>query len=140
MGEYVVSDQVVTKAKTSADLQNKAWDVSGSWVLTGEDASYNGVIPNHPFSLHDWQWGAWQIVARYEQLDVDKDAFPTYASSASSANAAHAWSVGLNWYLNRNIRFNTSFSRTTFFGYTGGTPAVPAQPEECLFTRLQLAF
>ncbi len=140
MGEYVISDQVVSKGSSSADLHNTAWEVSGSWVLTGEDASYNGVIPNHPFSLHDWQWGAWQIAARYAQLDVDKDAFPTFASSASSAQSAHAWSVGLNWYLNRNIRFNTSFSRTTFFGYTGGVPAVPAQPEECWFTRLQLSF
>ena len=34
---------------TSADLQNTAWEISAGWVLTGEDASYNGVTPRHPF-------------------------------------------------------------------------------------------
>ena len=140
LGEYVVSDQQVTKGASSADLQNTAWEISGGWVLTGEDASYNGVTPKHPFDPRNGQWGAWQIVARYANLDADKNAFPTFASSASSASSASAWSVGLNWYLNKNFRVNTSFSRTTFSGYTGTVPAVPAQPENVLFTRLQLAF
>ncbi|MGA2240475.1 MAG: porin [Verrucomicrobiota bacterium] len=140
LGEYVVSDQRVTRGTTSANLQNTAWEISGGWVLTGENASYNGVMPKQPFDPGNGQWGAWQLVARYAELDVDKKAFPTFASLASSAAAAQAWSVGLNWYLNRNIRVNTSFSRTTFTGYTGTAPAVPAQPENVLFTRLQLAF
>ena len=141
LGEYVVSDQQVTKGASSADLRNTAWDISGGWVLTGEDASYNGVTPKHPFDPRIGQWGAWQIVARYADLDVDNNAFTGgFASSASSASSARAWSVGLNWYLNKNFRVNTSFSRTTFSGYTGTAPAVPAQPEDVLFTRLQLAF
>ena len=146
LGEYVVSDQQVTRQAVgalpvgSADLQHTAWEISGGWVLTGEDASYNGVTPKRPFEPGNGQWGAWQIVARYAELDVDKDAFPTFASHASSASSAKAWAVGLNWYLNRNFRVNASFSRTTFSGYTGAPPAVPAQPENVLFTRLQLAF
>ena len=38
MGEYVISDQEVRNGAHSADLQNKAWEISGGWVLTGEDA------------------------------------------------------------------------------------------------------
>jgi phosphate-selective porin OprO/OprP len=140
MGEYVVSDQRVTGMTGSADLRNTAWEISGGWVLTGEDASYNGVIPERPFDPRIGQWGAWQIVARYAELDVDEDAFSDFASYSSSASSARAWAVGLNWYLNRNFRVNTSFSRTTFSGYTGTKPALPAQPENVLFTRLQLAF
>ena len=140
LGEYVISDQQVTKGASSADLQNTAWEISGSWLLTGEDATYNSVTPKHPFDPRNGQWGAWQVVARYANLDVDKNAFPTFASYSSSASSARAWSVGLNWYLNNNIRVDTSFSRTMFSGYTGGTPAVPAQPENVLFTRVQLAF
>jgi phosphate-selective porin OprO/OprP len=141
LGEYVISDQdVKAGAGTLADLQNRAWEVSASWVLTGEDASYNGVTPRHPFNLHGGGWGAWQVVGRYEELKIDSSAFPTFASSATSASSAHAWSAGLNWYLNRNIRLNASFSHTVFSGYTGGTPAVPAQAENVFFTRIQLAF
>jgi phosphate-selective porin OprO/OprP len=140
LGEYVISDQDVKNGAALADLRNKAWEVSASWVLTGEDASYTGVTPRHPFNLHTGGWGAWQVVGRYEELNVDGSAFPTFAVSTASASSAHAWSAGLNWYLNRNVRLNASFSHTMFSGYTGVTPAVPAQAENVFFTRIQLAF
>ncbi len=143
LGEYVISDQIISTTAApvaSADLQNTAWDVSAGWVLTGEDATYNGITPRHPFSLQNGGWGAWQVVARYADLNVDSAAFPTFAT-AGSASEAKAWSVGLNWYLNRDIRINTSFSRTTFTaGGTAAPTAVTKQPENAIFTRIQLSF
>jgi hypothetical protein len=49
LGEYVISDQEVRKGAVKADIQNTAWQVAAGWVLTGEDASYAGVTPRHPF-------------------------------------------------------------------------------------------
>jgi phosphate-selective porin OprO and OprP len=141
LGEYVISDQQVKLAApgSTADLQSTAWEISGGWVLTGEDASYNGVTPRHPFSWHQGGgWGAWQLVARYAELDVDDAAFPAFANPATSASAARAWSVGLNWWLNKNVLILTSFSRTTFTG--GGGGSATGQPENVFFTRVQLAF
>jgi phosphate-selective porin OprO/OprP len=147
LGEYVISDQGVenTTSHKTADLKNTAWEVSGGWVLTGEGASYNGVTPKHSFDPRNGGWGALQVVARYAELDVDKAAFPNFANPATSASAAQAWAVGLNWYLNRNIRVNASYSRTTFTG--GGTTtattvpnAVASHPENVFFTRVQLSF
>ncbi len=143
MGEYAISDQRVASPTKSADLQNTAWEVTGSWVLTGEDASYNGVTPLHPFDPRIGQWGAWQLIARYASLDVDGKAFKDgFASSSKTASGANVWSVGLNWYLNRSVRADVSFSHTTFDGFTGKAApgVVPAQDENVLFTRLQLAF
>src|SRR6185369_655331 len=41
LGEYVISDQRVTSVlgatRTTRRLANTAWQVSGSWILTGED-------------------------------------------------------------------------------------------------------
>ena len=142
LAEYVISDQQVKKGAASADLDNTAWEVSGSWLLTGEDASYAGITPLHPFDPRNNHWGAWQLVARYAELDVDKKAFKgnVYADSTKSASAATAWSVGLNWYLNKNIRANLSYSHTVFDGYTGSAAGVGKQDENVLFSRLQLAF
>jgi phosphate-selective porin OprO and OprP len=142
MGEYVANNDHVSNftKKTSANLDNTAWEVSGGWVLTGEDASYYGVTPKHPFSPFNGEWGAFQLVARYARLDIDKKAFSNYANPAASADEASAWSVGLNWYLNRNIRINTGYSRTTFEGGTGTGATVTKQPEDVFFTRLQLVF
>ncbi|HEX3889949.1 MAG TPA: porin [Verrucomicrobiae bacterium] len=146
LGEYIVSDQQVSRTTAplvSKDLQNTAWEISAGWILTGETASYNGITPAHPFNLKDGQWGAWQIVARYADLDIDNAAFAaaTPFAAAGSASEAKAWSVGLNWYLNRDIRVNASFSRTTFErGGTAAPTAIVAQPENVFFTRIQLAF
>lgn len=143
LGEYVISDQQVASVTKSANLHNTAWEISGGWILTGEDASYNGVTPRHPFDPRTGQWGAWQLVARYAALDVDGQAFTDgFASSTKSAVGANAWSVGLNWYLNKNLRANLSFSHTDFNGFTGRPVpgVVPAQPENVLFSRMQLAF
>lgn len=146
LGEYAISDQGVRNTTThaDADLHNTAWEISGGWVLTGENASFNGVTPLHPFNPHNGQWGALQVVARYEELNIDNNAFPVFANPATSASAAQAWSAGLNWYLNKNIRVNASFSHTTFTGGGGAGTTAPAivtrQPENAFFTRIQLAF
>lgn len=149
-GEYVISDQDVSRTGSGkqprADLANSAWEITGSWVLTGENASFvGGIVPRHNFDPVSGGWGALQLVGRYAQLNVDRDAFPNFADPATSARSATEWAVGLNWYLNRNIRFDTSFSHATFDG--GGSSksttvpgVVTRRPENVLFTRLQLAF
>src|ERR1017187_10088179 len=55
LGEYAISDQTVKRTGIapfrSASLENTAWEVTVSWVLTGEDAAYaGGVIPQRPFN------------------------------------------------------------------------------------------
>jgi phosphate-selective porin OprO/OprP len=146
LGEYAISDQGVLNTTTgqSAHLHNTAWEISGGWVLTGENASFNGISPLHPFDPRIGQWGALQVVARYAELDIDKDAFPVFSNPSTSASAAQAWSAGLNWYLNKNIRVNASYSHTTFTGGGGAGTTAPAittrQPESVFFTRFQLAF
>lgn len=155
LGEYVISNQRITRTGvapfTSARLENTGWQLTASWLLTGETAAYKGgVTPARSFSLADGGWGAWQLVARYAELDVDDAAFPSFSNPATSASAAQAWSLGLNWYLNRNVMLKTSFSHTSFdFAPGGGTGTATAttapgivtrQPENVLFTRVQLAF
>lgn len=151
-GEYVISDQSVMNTSTfrHAELTHTAWQLSAQWVLTGETASFNGLIPAHPFDPHSGHWGAWQLVARYSELDLDDNTFNGFSNPATSARSAASWSAGLNWWLNRNVRVLTSFSHTTFQG--GGqmnlldpsTLTAPGtithQDENVLFTRVQIAF
>jgi phosphate-selective porin OprO/OprP len=149
LGEYVISDQKVrrmgVKPFDSAHLRDTAWEVTASWVLTGEDAAYvGGVVPRRPFNPGEGRWGALQLVGRYAELSIDPATFPEFANPATSAGSAAAWSVGLNWYLNRNLMVKTSFSHTTFRGGGGAGTSAPAtvtrRDENVLFTRVQLAF
>ncbi len=147
LAEYAISDQRVSRtgtgAQPSARLEHTAWQVAGSWVLTGEDASFAGVVPRQPFDPRRGNWGAWQLVARYSELDIDPAAFPFFSDPRSSARRAQEWSAGVNWYLNRNVRVDLSYSQTTFEGGGSGNsvPGIVTQkPERVLFTRMQLAF
>jgi phosphate-selective porin OprO and OprP len=145
IGEYVVSSQEVRSiaANTNGvsgagELEHRAWQIVGGYVLTGEDASFRGVNPKKPFSLTSNQWGAWEVIARYSHLDVDDQTFPTFANPATSATEANAFGAGLNWYANRNIRTSLNYIHTDFKG--GDEGPVSRESENAVLTRLQLAF
>jgi phosphate-selective porin OprO/OprP len=137
--EYVSSRQDVRIPTRVDSLENTAWAVTATYLLTGEDASFKGVQPRKPFNPATGDWGAFQVLARAAQLDVDDRAFALgYAAPGTSASRATSWAVGLNWYLNRNVRTSLSFSHTEFEG--GAAGAVTRQDENFLVSRLQLAF
>ena len=145
ISEYLISAQDMRlSSQTSAQVQtieNQGWQVTATYVLTGEENGFRGLNPIHPFNPREGHWGAFQLAARYEQLNVDPSAFTYgFASGSDSARGANAWSVGLNWWLNRNMRVNTSFSRTVFTGGGGAGSGVTIQPENVSFTRIGLFF
>src|SRR5690606_19300104 len=138
LGEYIRSrqDVVDTATGTRASLDHSAWQLTGSWVLTGEKASYRGVKPNHPFA-RDGGWGAFELVARYGELDVGDAAFPLFASATASASEATAWTLGLNWYLTGNLKLVANYAQADF---DGGAPGADREDEKTFFTRAQFSF
>jgi phosphate-selective porin OprO/OprP len=142
-GEYVISSQKVRRnaggAPAFATLKNKAWQVAASYILTGEDNSFKPLIPRKPFSLSGGGLGAWEVTARVGQLSIDNAAFPLFAT-ASSARRATSWGVGLNWYLNKNVKLNLNYEQTAFDGGSTAPSSVTAQDEQVFFTRVQFAF
>lgn len=144
LGEYVTSEQAV-RVTSGANLgrrdhlEHKAWQLTGHWVLTGEDAGYRGVAkPNHPFTLNEPGLGAFELVGRYGVLDIDDDAFPLFASASVSASEVRAWTIGLNWYLNSNLKLVTNYTQASFDG--GAAGGADREDEKAVFTRAQFSF
>jgi len=139
MGEYIRSTQELVVGGSRADLSNSAWQLTGSWVITGEDAGYRGVVkPAHPFAAGGEGWGAFELVARVGGLDIDKDAFPLYADAAISARQARTWGLGLNWYLTPNLKLVFNHTRSRF---DGGAPLNgDRHDEKTFFSRIQVSF
>ena len=73
--EYVRSTQPVTRGGVETDVANHAWEVTGSYLLTGEAASAGIVRPRRDFDPASGRWGALQLIARYATLTVDPNAF-----------------------------------------------------------------
>lgn len=115
LGEYVRSEQTLSLGDVNARVANQAWQVAGSFVLTGEAASYKGVTPAAPLDPAAGQWGAFELAARYTALTIDGDTFDLgLADPTSNASGAQAWAVGASWYLNKHIKLLLDFEQTRF--------------------------
>jgi len=133
-----------TGAKT--ELQNKAWQVSAGYVLTGEDSSYAGVVPKTNFDFSAGTWGAFEVAARFAKLTIDDKAFPIFANPSTNADDAASIGLGLNWYLSKTVRFTFDLYRTKF-GFSSlavakppAAPSVLHQDEKAFISRFQLSF
>lgn len=138
--EYTISSQELQAGAITRKIENTAWQVAISYVLTGENASYRGVTPARNFSLAEGTWGAWEIAARYGELDIDDAAFPVYANPAASATKARSAGLGLNWYLNRNVKATVNYNWTGFDGPVTAPNSVASKDEHAIFSRVQLSF
>jgi len=96
--------------------------LQASWVLTGEThnynsatGAYNGIVPANPVSLSSGGWGGWEIAGRISMIDLN-DQLATANGVAGGRQTIYT--AGLNWYVNRNVRF--------MFNYLHGDIAKPA--------------
>jgi phosphate-selective porin OprO/OprP len=142
---------------TNKNLNHNAWQIALSYILTGEDASFQGVKPKRNFNFGTG-WGAWELVARYSEINLDNATFKNpagtsytgaYADLSTSAQSAHSWTAGVNWYLNPNVKVVMNYSHTTFDGGAGvgttpinaaGTNVQDREDESAFSTRVQLAY
>jgi len=147
IGEYVqsnqdVSRQVTNTQKRSDTLNNKAWQISLSYFLTGERASYNSYTPKSTFEPGKPGWGAWEVAFRFHQLQIDDAAFlggsASFADPAASPRKATAAGVALNWYLNQNVKWMFDYERTRFDGGAAGGNDRPG--ENAFLTRFSLVY
>lgn len=139
IGEYAVSSQDVRLGATTAAITNHAWELQGAYVLTGEDENYVGSVhPAENFDPKNGTWGAFELVGRLGETDIDKKAFPVFADPTRYAQEAFDIGVGVNWYLNDNIRFSVDYDNTSFDH--GRNTNNDREDENALLTRLQYKF
>ncbi len=102
--------------------------VAVSYFLTGENRQYDRRLgrlnsqyiaqPNSPFYFvkgDDDRWifarGAWEIAARYSHLDLDNNAI--------QGGIMDGETVGLNWYLNNNLKIQFDYVHDNRYHQTG---------------------
>ena len=108
-GEYYV--YTVDGLAGTPDADFSAYYLQASWILTGESykysmskAAYSGVSPDNPF-MSGGGAGAWEIAARYSHADLNDSALP----AADQGGEQDIFTVGLNWYANKNVRFMLNY-------------------------------
>jgi phosphate-selective porin OprO/OprP len=125
-----------------ANLDFDGFYVFGSWVLTGEQrAVKNGVVdrlkPLAKFDPRAGKWGAVELAARYDQLDL------TDTGLSPLTRKAVTWTGAVNWYLNPYARILFNYIR--FKGTNSPLVASPlvdgaTAKGDAFATRLQFDF
>ncbi|MCX6934982.1 MAG: porin, partial [Verrucomicrobia bacterium] len=165
--EYILESQGISLSAGNSNVQRPIRDTSWAWQgtlsynITGEDNSFDSLVPANNFDFFQSEdpdaVGLWQIAFRADQLQLDSDLFnqPTssapFASGGAAVNARgyHAYSLGLSWFLNPNIRAYLDGVYTIWDYASSGTGANAAVPSNNQFItnnefaitgRLQLFF
>ena len=107
------------------------------WVLTGEASPpERNIRPRASFDPPTNHYGALQLVARLQQLQVSDAAFTRGLAAANASRKADVVTVGLNWYPNSFIKWMLRFDRSVFDGSTNAART----PENTLAFRGQMGF
>jgi phosphate-selective porin OprO/OprP len=145
LGEYAVVEQDISRATEgglrSDTVETTAWQVAAHWFLTGEEQAFKGFKPGNVLSLDKGTWGAWELVARYHELEIGDEAFAggldSLADPLASPRKASAYGIGVNWYLNDNVKWVLNYERTAF---EGGAVDGDRPDEEAILTRVAVGF
>lgn len=119
-------------------FQAEAWYVQVGGVLTGEDASYEGIKPKNNFDPRNGKWGAFELVLRYAYLNIEDEAI--HDGYATGSDTADAVAIGLNWIMNPAVRAMIMYEHVwlnkddTVPGYRN------ARDEDVIMFRFQLKF
>ncbi len=144
-GEYIQTEEerkgLGTAGRDLPDLVGRGWYVTTTYVLTGETkVPGQTVIPNRWASPvgPERGWGAWEVAARFAQLD-----FRAQDNPNNSNNQVSALTLGVNWYLTPNVKWLFNFAQNWFSNdrrtpFSGETPRGTEAWE--FLTRLQLWF
>ena len=132
--EYMRTRQNLARGLVPAQSVNQGWEVTGSYVLTGEGASDRGVRPASAFDPPAGKWGALQVAARYTEIEFDADSIALGFAAPGSAERAKSYTLGVNWYPASVFKYYLTYEHTQF---EEGT-APPRPDEDVILFRVQL--
>jgi phosphate-selective porin OprO/OprP len=145
LAEYTTVEQDVSRVvggnSLSDTLTHSAWQAQFSWFVTGEDEGFRGFTPGSTFRPGKDGTGAFEIVIRVHELDIDDDTFvggaDSFANPATAVSKATACGVGFNWYPWNTVKLSINYEQTQF---DGGAASGDRPDEKALLSRFAINF
>ena len=107
-GEY--SHLNLDRFGTAPSLNFDGYYVFGSFFVTGESRQFQGgligrVKPIRPFDPTKGNWGAVELAARYDRINLTDHAL------SPLDHDGHSWTAAVNWYLTGNVKLMFNYIR-----------------------------
>ncbi|HET7084582.1 MAG TPA: porin [Rhizomicrobium sp.] len=137
------------------------WTIGGSWIITGEtkvytpgtyiasavaetQAGFQAPVPSRPFSLDGASWGTWEVTARYSDTDLNWRPGQVGNNATGIADGVRGgrqriMALGINWYLNRNVRMILDDNIVSISKGTAALPDRDSQDFNVVGLRVQFA-
>ena len=118
-GEYLMAEfDGESSSADGADVKVDGFYTLLTYMLTGEARGYKTSTSKFDKPKPKNNYGAWELVAKYEDGEVDIDNNPNGDAEYD------IMTLGLNWYPNTNVRFSLNYLMTDTenfqFGGSGG--------------------
>ena len=131
-GEYLMADFDGESGDPAGnDVDADGFYIGATYTLTGESRGYKSSSGKFDKLKPKKPIGAWELVAKYEDGEVDIDNNPNGDAEYDITT------LGVNWYPNTNVRFSLNYLMTDTenfqFGGSGGglgNPSLDAIGEE----------
>jgi phosphate-selective porin OprO/OprP len=145
---YDMHQRVTPLGPAKPNLNFDGWYAQASWVITGEskgystaNAAFTSPRPRIPFSMSGGGWGAWELAARYSDVDLN-DHSGTFGLATPfggmRGGEQKIWTTGVNWYPNSVLRFSLDYQWIDI-GRLGSTGANVGQNLQALSLRSQIS-
>ncbi len=104
--------QLDSSASNTCDMEMDGFYLQAAYTLTGETRGYKAGSGAFAAIKPKSASGAWELVARYEDAEVDVDA-------QGLNSELNRMVLGLNWYANKNLKFMLNYVDSEIDGCYG---------------------
>jgi phosphate-selective porin OprO/OprP len=131
-----LTDTKVTRVPLSG------FSVTTSYFLTGEQLTKRVVPqPLHPITGKGHGYGAWEVYARFSNLNVGSEVFTAGLVDPSLwANRVNQTNTGVNWFLNKWTRITLEWQHSNFNNPVELSTNKYMNAEDLYWMRLQLFY
>ncbi len=105
MAEYF--DGELDGKGANSNIDADGYYLQAGWIVTGESRSYKTSSASFDKVKPSRDWGAIEVFARYDDLDVsDNDNDPLVEVKGSEGET---WTMGVNWYYTKYLKLSLNF-------------------------------
>jgi len=116
--------------------------LQAGYLLTGETRSSVGIVkPLHPFNPKTGDMGAWELVTRYQYMDIGSQVFNAgFADPNNWANRLYITDLGFNWHMTQYLKVAFEWEHAEFNQPVLYAPGKRQLTSDMFLLRLQMFF